>query len=147
MRRIYLTLILFVLQGHQTGAPRMPGFHPQQPGAQPHPIGPNGEINRDAAAESDASSTSTTPTSGVGRITPKPTPGPSSSGGSDAYKAILKPGKLVVCRNCGCVGADFNCCVRCKKKIGDDFKVIDDGSMKVITGKWFTLSPSTLRLM
>ena len=116
----------------------MPGYHPQQqPGAHhppPRPMGPNGEIINKDGTESEGSSASTTPTSGVG-ATPKgataAAAAAAAAAGDGGYQAKLKPGKLVVCRNCGCVGADFNLCVRCKKKIGDDFKVIDDGSKKV----------------
>jgi hypothetical protein len=49
-------------------------------------------------------------------------------GTKEPYKAELKPGKLVVCKNCGCVGPDFNACVRCKKKIAEGAKVVDDPS-------------------
>ena len=41
-------------------------------------------------------------------------------------QADLRPGKMVVCKNCGCIGPDFNKCARCKKKIPEDAKVIDD---------------------
>ena len=37
-----------------------------------------------------------------------------------------RPGKMVVCRNCGCMGPDFDACIRCRKKITEDAKVIDD---------------------
>ena len=33
---------------------------------------------------------------------------------------------MVVCKNCGCMGPDFNACIRCKKKIPEDAKVMDD---------------------
>ena len=41
-------------------------------------------------------------------------------------KADLRPGKMVVCKACGCIGPDFNACIRCKRKIPEDAKVIDD---------------------
>ena len=37
-----------------------------------------------------------------------------------------RPGKMVVCRNCGCMGPDFDACIRCRRKITEDAKVIDD---------------------
>ena len=52
--------------------------------------------------------------------------GDPSSGAKEPYKADLRPGKMVVCKNCGCIGPDFNACIRCKKKIPEDAKVIDD---------------------
>ena len=33
---------------------------------------------------------------------------------------------MVVCNACGCIGPDFNACIRCKRKIPEDAKVIDD---------------------
>ena len=36
---------------------------------------------------------------------------------TEPYKADLRPGKMVVCKNCGGIGPDFNACIRCKKKI------------------------------
>ena len=81
------------------------------------------------------------------QLPPRPTPPPGAEPGSAAaagaapagtptkadaasakepYKADLRPGKMVVCKNCGCIGPDFNACVRCKKKLPEDAKVIDD---------------------
>ena len=126
-------LSFLAIQGHQTGAPRMPGYHPtqQQPGQPRPPMGPNGDLSKDGGGSESDRSAASTPTPGGGAVTPKPGAAATAGAGESAYQAKLKPGKLVVCRNCGCVGADFNLCVRCKKKIGDDFKVIDDGSKKV----------------
>jgi hypothetical protein len=42
------------------------------------------------------------------------------------YKAELRSGKLVVCKNCGLAGPDFNMCLVCKKKIPEGSKVVDD---------------------
>ena len=53
-------------------------------------------------------------------------PAAAGAGGAEPYKADLRPGKMVVCKNCGCIGPDFNACIRCKKKIPEDAKVIDD---------------------
>ena len=45
---------------------------------------------------------------------------------AEKMKRRRRPGKMVVCRNCACIGPDFNACIRCKKKIPKDAKVIDD---------------------
>jgi hypothetical protein len=44
----------------------------------------------------------------------------------EPYKAELRSGKLVVCKNCGLAGPDFNMCLVCKKKIPEGSKVVDD---------------------
>ena len=54
------------------------------------------------------------------------TPSKAGDPAKEPYKPDLRPGKMVVCKNCGCMGPDFNACIRCKKKIPEDAKVMDD---------------------
>ena len=35
-----------------------------------------------------------------------------------------------LCKNCGFVSQDFNCCVRCKKSIGENCKTVVDPTFK-----------------
>ena len=42
------------------------------------------------------------------------------------YKAKLIPGKLAVCKNCGSYSNDFNRCMRCKKTLPVDCKMVDE---------------------
>ena len=105
-----------------------PGFHPT--GASPRPAGmraPNGTPR----PPTPTSSPSSKPTDGSGAITtPAAAAAATAAKSAEAYKPKLIPGKLVVCKNCGCMGQDFNLCVRCKKKIPEDCKKVDDPSYK-----------------
>ncbi len=52
------------------------------------------------------------------------------AGSKEPYKAEFRKGQLVLCKHCGFIGADFNQCIRCKKKIPEGAKVIDGATGK-----------------
>jgi hypothetical protein len=49
----------------------------------------------------------------------------------EQYVGKFIPGQLVLCKNCGSMSEDFNLCSRCKKKIPEGAKVIQDKTYKV----------------
>merc|ERR1719447_151125 len=55
----------------------------------------------------------------------------SSSGGSGSGQLSKRiPGKLAMCKFCGFTSEDLAVCVRCRRKIPDDVKILDDPSYK-----------------
>lgn len=49
-------------------------------------------------------------------------------GKKDPNKPKLIPGKSALCKNCGTASPDFNTCIRCKKPLAKDCKVVDDNN-------------------
>merc|ERR1719266_3121098 len=55
----------------------------------------------------------------------------SSSGGSGSGQLSKRiPGKLAMCKSCGFTSEDLAVCVRCRRKMPDDVKILDDPSYK-----------------
>merc|ERR1719341_2539043 len=55
----------------------------------------------------------------------------SSSGGSGSGQVSKRiPGKLAMCKSCGFTSEDLAICVRCRRKMPDDVKILDDPSYK-----------------
>ena len=44
---------------------------------------------------------------------------------NDLVKPKIAPGKRAVCKNCGTASHDFNKCIRCKKPLAKDCKVVE----------------------
>ena len=52
--------------------------------------------------------------------------GADDKGKADPNKPKLIPGKSALCKNCGTASPDFNTCIRCKKPLAKDCKVVED---------------------
>merc|ERR1719430_1418391 len=54
----------------------------------------------------------------------------SSSGSGSGQVSKRIPGKLAMCKSCGFTSEDLAICVRCRRKMPDDVKILDDPSYK-----------------
>jgi len=55
---------------------------------------------------------------------------PSSTSAAVAVQTKIIPGKLAMCKWCGELSPDFIKCIRCKRKLPEDCKAIDDPQLK-----------------
>ena len=53
-----------------------------------------------------------------------------ATGSAPGYEPKLIPGKSAICKSCGTTSPDFNKCIRCKRPIPPDCKVVEDKSSK-----------------
>ena len=68
--------------------------------------------------------------------------------GSQAPQAVLPkrvPGKLALCKVCGNQSEDIATCTRCRRKLGEDVKLLDDPAYKPKPDSTDTASKKALR--
>ncbi len=62
----------------------------------------------------------------------------------EPYQPKRVPGYLAVCKNCGCIGSDFNKCESCKRPIPEDCKRVPDKNSKRVIESMSSLTVTTM---
>ena len=91
---------------------------------------PPGQVS--GVAVGDPPSIESPPALEVGSLMPNSSPAGSNVSNTSYQQTPSKrvPGKLALCTRCGTQSDDISTCVRCKRKLPDDVKLLDDPTYK-----------------
>ena len=104
--------------------------HQQQQGNVQLPTTPLPPGQVSGVAVGDPPSIESPPALEVGSLMPSPAGSNVSNSSFQQTPSKRVPGKLALCTRCGTQSEDISTCVRCKRKLPDDVKLLDDPAYK-----------------